>query len=244
MANTKKKTTNKNKQNKSKKEVEVKETKEVEEIKEVEEETKEKKVAKKTTIAEEKIIEDKEVEKTDSNSNLAKGIIIVILLIAFFTTITLIGNTSKKGAYSKDQTTNNNENSVGDAAGESANISEDEMGDLKNIGIEEYLDIKENNEKYSIIYIGRPTCSHCEVQKPLMQHMVYKYNVEINYLNTDELDDDGIGKLQKSDDYFSEGWGTPLVLIVKGDKIIDKSEGETSIEELTEMFKEYDLINE
>lgn len=244
MANTKKKTTNKNKQNKSKKEVEVKETKEVEEIKEVEEETKEKKVAKKTTIAEEKIIEDKEVEKTDSNSNLAKGIIIVILLIAFFTTITLIGNTSKKGAYSKDQTTNNNENSVGDAAGESANISEDEMGDLKNIGIEEYLDIKENNEKYSIIYIGRPTCSACKMQDPYLKNVASEYNLTVYYLNTDELSAQEHSQLMASDAYFNNGYGTPLLLIVQNDQIIDLAQGARQKDGLVTFFKTNGFIQE
>lgn len=269
MANTKKKTTTKSKSEKikeTKKDAEEKEVVENEEIEEVEEVKETKKSGKKKVekvskeevkqeeIDEEDADEDEEDDDEDtktiikdntSSNNALKGVIIAVLLIIFFIAITLIGNTSKKGTYSKTPTDNTGgTTSIGDAASESENISEDEMGDLKEIGIDEYLELKENNEKYSIIYIGRPTCSHCEVQKPLMQHMVYKYNVEVNYLNTDELDDDGISKLQKSDDYFSEGWGTPLVLIVKGDKIIDKSEGETSIEQLTEMFKEYDLISE
>lgn len=190
-------------------------------------------------VEEKKVEEKTEVQNEGNKNDIIKAVVIAILLIIFFITITAIGNTSEKGTYS--ESTNNSAN-VGDASNQSTNISEDEMGELTDIGIEEYLEIKKNSEKYSIIYIGRPTCSHCEVQKPIMRHMVYKYGVEINYLDTDQLDNDEIVKLQKSDDYFSEGWGTPLVLIVKDDKIVDKSEGETSIEELEEMFKEYDLI--
>ncbi len=191
-------------------------------------------------IVEEKKVEEKvEVKNEENKNDIVKAVIIAALLIIFFIAITAIGNTSKKGAYTKST---NSGASVGDASNQSVNISEDEMGELKDIGIEEYLELKKNSEKYSIIYIGRPTCSHCEVQKPIMRYMVYKYGVEINYLDTDKLDNDGISKLQKSDDYFSEGWGTPLTLIVNGDRIIDQSEGETSIEELEDMFKEYGLI--
>lgn len=205
------------------------------------EETKKQTTPKKVEkIVEEKKVEEKVNVKDEGNKNdIVKAVVIAVLLIIFFITITAIGNTSEKGTYSKSS---NNSASVGDASSESANISEDEMGELTDIGIEEYLALKKSSEKYSIIYIGRPTCSHCEVQKPIMQHMVYKYGIEINYLDTDQLDNDGISKLQKSDDYFGEGWGTPLVLIVKDDKIIDKYEGETSLEELEEMFKAYDLI--
>ena len=75
-----------------------------------------------------------------------------------------------------------------------------------------------------------------------MRYMVYKYGVTVNYLNTDELDSEGQNKLQKSNDYFQSGWGTPLILIVKDNKIVDKFEGETSIEDLKTMFEKYDLI--
>lgn len=242
MANTKKSTEDKSTTKKTTKKtntkVEAKKTttKKVETVKKVPTPKKDEK------IVEEKKVEEKiEMKAEDSkNGNVAKGVIITILLVIFFIVIITISDSANKGEY--NNTPNNP--TIGDAAGDSSNISEDEMADLKDIGITEYLDLKKNAEKYSIIYIGRPTCSHCEVQKPIMQHMVYKYNIEINYLDTDKLDNDELTKFQKSDDYFSEGWGTPLVLIVKDDKIVDKSEGETSIEELTEMFKEYGLISE
>ena len=75
-----------------------------------------------------------------------------------------------------------------------------------------------------------------------MEHLVYKYGVKVNYLNTDDLDDDGISKLQSSNEYFSEGWGTPLTLVVKDGDVKDKASGETSIADLVSMFEKYDLI--
>ena len=196
-----------------------------------------KKPAVKKEVAAVKSEEKKEVK----NNNIVKIVAIIIVLILFFAIVFIVSNKVSKGEYTKESS--GNTTITDDVASESANIKEDEMGELTAIDIDEYLDIKADSE-YAVIYIGRPTCSHCAVQLPIMKYMVYKYGVTINYLNTDELDDDGFSKLQKSDDYFSEGWGTPLILIVKDDKIVDKSAGETSIEDLTDMFKKYNLISE
>ena len=70
----------------------------------------------------------------------------------------------------------------------------------------------------------------------------FEYDVTINYLNTDELDDDGINKLVSSNEYFSEGFGTPLTLIVKNDEIVDKAVGETSKTDMVNMFKKNSII--
>ncbi len=194
-------------------------------------------------VKEEKVVKKEEIKKENKNTDISKKVILIVILLAFFILVFYLSTLSGKGEYSKTSTDENSSSTV-DVGSESENITEDEMGELTSISIDEYLDLKESNEKYSIIYIGRPTCSHCQVQLPIMRYMVYKYGVTVNYLNTDTLDDDGISKLQSSDEYFNEGWGTPLILVVKGDKLVDMSEGETSIESLTEMFKKYNLISE
>lgn len=197
------------------------------------------KKAKTTEKKVEKKDETKVTSKKDNKSDNKKTILIIALLVIFFIGIFVVSNNSGKGKYGETS----GSLSTGDAQSESANIKEEEMGELTEIGIDDYLALYKG-ENAAIIYIGRPTCSHCVIQQPIMRYMVYKYGVQVNYLNTDELDEKGITKLQKSDDYFSEGFGTPLILIVKGSEIVDVSEGETSIEDLTEMFKKYDLINE
>ena len=203
---------------------------------------KDKNKTKKIKKTEEKVVkkEDKKEARSNKNKNdNKKTILIIAVLIIFFIGIFVVSNNSGKGKYGESS----GSLSTGDAQSESANIKEEEMGELTNIGIEEYLALYKG-ENASIIYIGRPTCSHCVIQQPIMRYMVYKYGVQVNYLNTDELDEKGITKLQKSDDYFSEGFGTPLILVVKGSEIVDMSEGETSIEDLTDMFKKQNLITE
>ena len=125
----------------------------------------------------------------------------------------------------------------------SSDIPEDEQDDLTDIDIDEYLDLKEGDEA-SIIYIARPTCHYCQEMEPIVRNIVYEYGVEVNYLNTDELDDDGQAKLVKSDDYFSEGYGTPLLLVVKDDEIVDIQEGLTDKDTTVNFLKDNGFIDE
>lgn len=120
---------------------------------------------------------------------------------------------------------------------------EDKQAELNSIDIDEYLSLKKGSDK-AIIYISRPTCHYCQQEDPIIKNIVYETNVTVNYLNTDELDDDGNSKLIKSDDYFSDGYGTPLLLVVQNDKIVDKLEGLTTKENIVSFFKKYNFISE
>ena len=211
--------------------------------------TPKKETVKKDNIKNEEVkVTEKKETKVVSNTKrnaVIRNIILVALLAVFFIVVAVIsGNNSKEysnGTSSSSSTSS--QTTTGDAQSESASIKDDEKKELNNINIDKYLELLKA-DSYSIIYIGRPTCSHCAVQKPIMEHLVYKYDLVINYLNTDELSEEGFNKLQKSNEYFSSGWGTPTTLVVKNNEIVDKFEGETSIEDLTTMFKKYNFISE
>lgn len=177
-------------------------------------------------------------KKSSNNTGL---ILAIVLILALMVIIICVAGT--KGSYNQNiqsgQTT-----TTDSVEQESANIKDDEKKDLTTINIDEYLSLKDSSDASSVIYIGRPTCSHCVIQKPIMEHLAYKYDITINYLNTDELSDDDITKLRDSDEYFKGGWGTPLTLIVKDGKIQDKIEGEASINTLTSLFQQYGIISE
>ena len=130
-----------------------------------------------------------------------------------------------------------------DNGGSSTTTSATNKGDLNEIGIDEYLDLLKGDEA-SIIYVARPTCHYCQEMEPIVKNIVYEYGIEVNYLNTDELDDDGQAKLVKSDDYFSEGYGTPLLLVVKDDEIVDIQEGLTDKDTTVNFLKDNGFIDE
>lgn len=177
--------------------------------------------------------------KSSSNIGITLAIIIILALM-----IIIIFIAGTKGSYNDSTSTLDTSTITNDAGSDSASIKDEEKADLTSIDIDKYLALKKSSDSYSVIYIGRPTCSHCVVQKPIMEHLVYKYNIVINYLDTDTLSDDDIDKFRDSDEYFSEGWGTPLTLIVKDNKIVDKIEGEASISTVTELLKKYSIISE
>ncbi|MBO5138255.1 MAG: thioredoxin family protein [Bacilli bacterium] len=177
-------------------------------------------------------------KKSSNNTGLILAIVLILALMVII--ICVVGT---KGSYNQNTLTGQN-TTTSSVEQESANIKDEEKKDLTTINIDEYLSLKDSSDASSVIYIGRPTCSHCVIQKPIMEHLAYKYDITINYLNTDELSDDDITKLRDSDEYFKSGWGTPLTLIVKDGKIQDKIEGEASINTLTSLFKQHSIISE
>lgn len=204
------------------------------------EKPKEVKISKEEAEKKESKVNDSVMKISSSEPNNMITIVMAVIVVVAIIVSCLV--TSSKGNYNSN--TNQNGSNYGSSVEEeSSKIKDSEKKDLTSINIDEYLSLLDGSEA-AVIYIGRPTCSHCQIQKPIMEHIVYKYDVKIHYLNTDELDDDGISKLQSSDEYFSEGWGTPLTLVVKDGSIKDKASGESSTTDLVEMFKKYDLIKE
>lgn len=172
------------------------------------------------------------------------AIIILLLVIVFGGSYFASEIKSNKNTSSKTTTTTtNNQKDTATDSDNDAEISEDKQAELNSIDIDKYLSLKKGSDK-SIIYISRPTCHYCQQEDPIMKNIVYETNITVNYLNTDELDDEGNSKLIKSDDYFSEGYGTPLILVVQKNKIVDKIEGLTSKEDIVSFFKKYDFIKD
>lgn len=169
------------------------------------------------------IKEENKVEEKNNNST--KALIIAILVLTLFGILFAISE-------------NKNEKFV-----EPETFSEEEQAELKNVTVDDYLALKAGSD-VSVIYIARPTCSHCVTQTPRMKYIKYKYGVEINYLNTDEFNEDGTDydKLVASDSFFDEGFGTPTILIVQNDKIIDSVSGESEVSDVVELFKTHGLI--
>ena len=166
-------------------------------------------------------------------------IVVLVLIIVFGASYF----TSELKECDNGGSTTTTTSSTNNSSNDSSDISEDEQADLNEIDIDEYLDLKEGSEA-SIIYIARPTCHYCQEMEPIVKNIVYEYGIEVNYLNTDELDDEGQSKLIKSDDYFSEGYGTPLLLVVKDDEIVDIQEGLNDKDTTVNFFKDNGLIEE
>lgn len=170
--------------------------------------------------------------------------IIALVLIVIFGFSFMASNNSKDYAEqpSSSESSNGNDTTAAIEA-ESKAISDDEQADIEEIDVDRYLKLMDEDEE-SVIYIARPTCHYCQLQGPIMKNIVYQYpDARIYYLNTDEFKDEDQNKFVNSDDMFSESFGTPTTIVVKGGKIVDSIAGATTGDKLLEMFRNNGIIS-
>ena len=180
------------------------------------------------------------VEKV-KNTTIVVLVLIIVFGASYFTSE--LKDCDNGGSSTTTSSTDNS--SSNDTTSTSSDIPEDEQGDLNEIGIDEYLDLLKGDEA-SIIYVARPTCHYCQEMEPIVRNIVYEYGIEVNYLNTDELDDEGQADFIESNDYFDEegGYGTPMLIVVKDDEFVDVLEGLTDKDTAVNFFKDNGLIEE
>lgn len=164
------------------------------------------------------------------------GITVGVLLIIILCFVASSKNTEN---YSEKSTT---EESSGEdilqlAIKQAGEVNEDERTAPNQITIDEYLNLYKGSEEV-LVLLSRPTCQYCQIATPIIENLIYEYNIKINYLNTDELGEDGNSKLISSDEYFAEGYGTPILLLVGNGKIINQVDGLTTRDEYINFFKE------
>ncbi len=100
-----------------------------------------------------------------------------------------------------------------------SNITVNNKKILKEINIDEYLNLFEKEEK-SYIYIGSSKCGYCQKIEPIIKQLGKELSITINYLNITNFTQSDYQKLTQSDKMFEENWGTPVLLIIEKGKVI------------------------
>ncbi len=130
-----------------------------------------------------------------------------------------------------------------------------EYGEDKNItyiNYEEYSKLIKDKKNH-IIVVGSTTCPHCQAIKPALNTVAGEYSITINYLTLDEMEQNDKSAFFKSlgtigyddEDYVNKGTiGTPLVLIIKNNKVNDYFSGERTISQLVREFTKAGFIKE
>ena len=164
-------------------------------------------------------------------------IIVSILLIVLLLLSALVGTKEKE-----DQTLSNDPEVVyANAQKESASVDSKEQKEFIGIDINQYLEMYNGTDK-KIVLIARPTCHYCEIAEPILKNIAYLNNLDINYLNTDELTEEDSNTLTTSNEYFESGLGTPTLLIVGNSTIIDHVDGLTDKAHYIDFFKKNEFI--
>lgn len=165
-------------------------------------------------------------------------VVIIICLICFFAS----NSNSKPYEKPSNEEASSEENDVlEEATKQAGEISDDERVQPEEISLETYLELYDKEED-SLVLISRPTCQYCKIATPIIENIIYEKDVKIHYLNSDNLKEEENSKLITSDDYFSSGYGTPLLLVVGNHKIKDQIEGLVTKESYEAFFKEYGFM--
>ena len=163
------------------------------------------------------------------------GLVAILLIACCF-----IGEKDSSNSNFSKQTSSTDE-ILNNAQDESSVITDDDKKDFESIDVNEYLDFYNGSEN-KVIFIGRPTCSYCQIADPIVRKINKDYDLNIYYLNTDEFSGDDETAFVKSDEFLANGYGTPMLFIVSNGGIVDKVDGLTDTAHYIEFLETNKII--
>ena len=167
------------------------------------------------------------------------GIVGIILLIVLLLISSMIDPDKKE---QKEKLSNDINVIIANAQEESEEYKNSkEQKEFIEIDTNTYLEFYKGSE-YKIVLVARPTCHYCQIAEPIIHKVAYDYDLEINYLNTDEFSEDDQSNFISSNEKFSEGFGTPMILIVGNNELKDTVDGLTDYAHYKKVFKDNNFI--
>lgn len=168
---------------------------------------------------------------------IAGVVVVIVILLACF-----VGgdkDTSKKSTAK--ELSNDPDVILANAQQESSAVKEEDKKEFEQIDVTKYLEYYSGSEG-KLVLLARPTCSYCMIATPIIQSIMKEYNIEVSYLNTDNFTSDDQTAFVKSNEEFSTGFGTPMLLLVKENQIVDKIDGMTDSAHYIEFFQKNGYI--
>ena len=162
------------------------------------------------------------------------GIIGIIVLVI----VLIVGATIKP--KEKDNPTTSGTDILTNAQIESQNVKEDEQKEFSNINVSDYMNMY-NGEEKTLVLVARPTCGYCQIAEPILHNIAYKYDININYLNTDDFSEEDSSIFVNSNEKL-KGFGTPMLLVVNNGNINDMVDGLTDTTHYIEFLKKNEII--
>lgn len=166
------------------------------------------------------------------------GIVFLICIISFAVSNS---NLEKYSNNTSNSNIGNEEDILQIATKDAGSVKDNERTAPTEISTDDYLNLYNGSDKKLILF-SSPSCDYCKIATPILENLIYQYKVEINYLNTGNLSDEDRKKIMESNDYFKEGFGTPLMLVVQDGKIVDKIDGLVTKDSYISFFKEYGFM--
>ena len=165
------------------------------------------------------------------------GLLLVLILVVVVS-LFIGGNKDTKSK----KLSNDSEVVYKNAQQESEAVKESEKKDFIQIDVNKFIEYL-NGESSMIVLVARPTCGYCQIAEPIIQNVAYEYDLNINYLNTDNFSEEDSDKFLNSNEMFKDDFGTPTLMIVSNNSIID-SVGLTDYAHYVDFFTRNSFIKE
>ena len=170
-----------------------------------------------------------------------KSIIIICSIVLIFVLLIVSFNMGEGSSKKNNKLSDDADVILANAKEESSNASEDKMRDFTYIDIDKYLELYSSNTN-TLVLFARPDCQYCEIAEPILKTILFENEgFDINYINISELGDEGGKKLYESNNFF-ESIGTPLLIIVKDNEIVDRVDGLTDKTHYEDFLRTYQFI--
>ena len=176
-------------------------------------------------------------------SNKAMVIVTVVILAILIGICFLIGGKDNGSSTPSKEMSEDVETVMSNLQAESEAVTDDQKGEFgAEIDVGDYLNLLNTEGEASLVWVARPTCGYCQLTTPVVQKLIKDYSIYISYLNTDNFQGDDTTNFVGSDERFSEGFGTPMLLLVGDGKILDMIDGATDTAHFVDFLKTYKFI--
>ena len=101
---------------------------------------------------------------------------------------------------------------------------------------------KIDNKESFVVVLSRESCSHCANFIPVAKEFASEQKVPMYYVDTDTFSQEEWTTFEKSNTFLTKSkgnWGTPTTVVLAGNEAVDYIEGETTKENLLNLYKEY-----
>lgn len=118
-----------------------------------------------------------------------------------------------------------------------------EARELTEITYNEFSTQSAGSEK-EVVMVGRPTCSWCMQFKPILEEVQTEYNIDIYYLNTDEMSSDEVTQYLTFDETSGQAGGiaTPILLVTQNGAIVNRIDGYVDKASVVEFLQSEGII--
>lgn len=179
------------------------------------------------------------MKKKDIES-LKTGAIIFLSIVVVIGIIYIVSDKVGNHEYSKGQQQQQQQEKENPLLEDGEEIKESEQADLTDMDIAGLKKAVSNKDK-KFVFLGSEYCGWCNYQKPILKYLVYKYDVEINYLNVGEMNEDGQAYLASLHDDLAS-FGTPTFIVVENGKVTYVDSGARGTKPMISLLTEQGFI--